>query len=78
MTEVCALVLEMRPDPPPHSAPTFTSFEGYVAARIFVEGLEANQCPFTPDSLATALESLGSVDIGLGGFIGFPASTVPR
>ena len=55
--------------------PTYTSFEGYVVGRIFVEGLRANRQAFTPDNLVAAFESLATLNIGLGGFIGFsPAS----
>lgn len=57
------------------AAPTYTSFEGYVVGRIFVEGLRANRQAFTPDNLVAAFESLATLNIGLGGFIGFsPAS----
>jgi ABC-type branched-subunit amino acid transport system substrate-binding protein len=60
---------------PTAAPPTYTSFEGYIAGRIFLEGLRANQGAFTPDNLVTALESLATLNIGLGGFIGFsPAS----
>lgn len=54
---------------------TYTSFEGYVVGRIFVEGLKANKAAFTPDNLVTAFESLASLQLGLGGFIGFSASS---
>lgn len=54
--------------------PTYTSFEGYVAGRIFIEGLKKNPGPFTSDNLVTAFESLATLDIGLGGFIGFSSA----
>jgi branched-chain amino acid transport system substrate-binding protein len=54
---------------------TYTSFEGYVAARIFIEGLKNNKGAFTPDNLVGAFEALNQLNIGLGGFIGFSAST---
>lgn len=56
-------------------APTYTSFEGYVVGRIFVEGLRANKQAFTPDNLVTAFESLATLQLGLGGFIGFSPSS---
>jgi ABC-type branched-subunit amino acid transport system substrate-binding protein len=55
--------------------PTYTSFEGYVVGRIFVEGLRANRQAFTPDNLVAAFESLATLNIGLGGFIGFSATS---
>lgn len=57
------------------AAPTYTSFEGYVVGRIFVEGLRANRQAFTPDNLVTAFESLATLNIGLGGFIGFSSTS---
>ena len=54
------------------SAPaTYTSFEGYVTARIFIEGLKKTAGGMNPANLATAFESLASLDIGLGGFVGY-------
>lgn len=55
--------------------PTYTSFEGYLAGRIFIEGLKKNTAAFTSENLVTSFESLASLDIGLGGFIGFSATS---
>lgn len=60
---------------PTGAPPTYTSFEGYVAGRIFVEGLRANTKAFNPENLVTAFESLQTLNIGLGGFIGFSAQS---
>jgi ABC-type branched-subunit amino acid transport system substrate-binding protein len=49
----------------------FTSLEGYVAARIFIAGLEKHKGPFTPDSLITDFEALGDLGLGLGAVSGF-------
>ena len=54
-------------------APTFTSLEGYIDARIFISGLLANQGPFTPNSIVAALESLGDLSLGLGPTMGYSA-----
>ena len=51
--------------------PTYTSFEGYVAGRIFIEGLKNNPRSFTSANLVQAFEALATFDIGLGGFTGF-------
>ncbi len=53
--------------------PTFTSLEGYIDARIFIAGLLANQGPFTPNSIVSALESLGDLSLGLGPTMGYSA-----
>lgn len=51
--------------------PGFTSLEGYIAARIFVAGLEKHQGPFTPESLVAAYETLGDLGLGIGATSGF-------
>jgi branched-chain amino acid transport system substrate-binding protein len=51
--------------------PTYTSFEGYVAGRVFIEGLKNNRRPFTASNLVAAFEGMSQLNIGLGGFIGF-------
>jgi branched-chain amino acid transport system substrate-binding protein len=44
--------------------PSFTSLEGYIAAKVFVEGLtRAGRNP-TRESFITALETMGRVDLG--------------
>jgi ABC-type branched-subunit amino acid transport system substrate-binding protein len=56
------------------SAPSFTSLEGYIAARVFIAGLDAHQGPFTPDTLIKTFESLPDLGLGIGATSGF-AST---
>ncbi len=50
----------------------YGSMEGYVAARIFVEGLKRAGRDLTREKLITAFESMGSTDIG-----GFAVSYSP-
>lgn len=45
--------------------PTFGSLEGYLAARILVRALSNMTAPITTDSVVSALEHLGSFDMGL-------------
>ena len=49
----------------------FTSLEGYIAARIFIAGLEKHKGPFTPESLVADYEALGDLGLGLGAASGF-------
>lgn len=49
---------------------TFTSVEGYVTAKIFVEGLRRTGKDLNREKFITALESMGDVDVG-GYFVGF-------
>ncbi|MBE0624791.1 MAG: ABC transporter substrate-binding protein [Burkholderiales bacterium] len=49
---------------------TFTSVEGYVAAKIFVEGLRRTGKDLSREKFITALESMNDVDVG-GFFVGF-------
>jgi branched-chain amino acid transport system substrate-binding protein len=44
----------------------FGSMEGYIAARIFVTGLEKVSGPPTRDGIVNAFEGLGKFDLGLG------------
>lgn len=46
--------------------PSHLSLEGYVAARLFVEGLRRIAGPISRESIIDALESIGDVDLGLG------------
>lgn len=46
---------------------SFTSFEGFIAARVFVEGLRRTGKDLTRERFVNALESMGNVD--LGGFL---------
>jgi branched-chain amino acid transport system substrate-binding protein len=45
-------------------APSFYGLEAYVEAKILVEGLRRSGNTITRDSLVTALESLGTFDLG--------------
>ena len=49
----------------------FTSLEGYVAARVFIAGLEAHEGPFTPDALVQTFEELPDLSLGIGASSGF-------
>jgi ABC-type branched-subunit amino acid transport system substrate-binding protein len=51
--------------------PSFTSLEGYIAARVFVAGLLANDRALTGDALVDAFEHLPSLALGLGASSGF-------
>ena len=51
--------------------PNFTSLEGYVAARVFIAGLERHTGPFTADSLVNAFETLPDLGLGIGATSGF-------
>ena len=51
--------------------PGFTSLEGYIAARVFIAGLERHQGPFTADSLVDAFETLPDLGLGIGATSGF-------
>jgi ABC-type branched-subunit amino acid transport system substrate-binding protein len=51
---------------------TFTSLEGYIAARLFVEALKANGPVLTDATLTNTLNTqMTSVDIGIGTVLGF-------
>jgi ABC-type branched-subunit amino acid transport system substrate-binding protein len=45
---------------------SFGSFEGYIAARLLIRGVQSVDGPVTRESLVEALEQLGDVDLGLG------------
>jgi hypothetical protein len=61
----------------PVAAPTFTSFEGYVTGRIFLEGLKANPGEPTSDSLVSTFENLPNLSLGFGATAGFAPLTDP-
>ena len=44
--------------------PSFTSLEGYIAARVFVEGLKRAGKDLTRDKFIGALESMSNTEIG--------------
>jgi hypothetical protein len=50
---------------------SFTSLEGYISARIFIEGLMAHEGPFTPEALVKTFEKLPDLALGLGAGAGF-------
>jgi hypothetical protein len=51
---------------------TFTSLEGYIAARLFVAGLELTGPLLTTDDLRQTLDSqIEGFDIGIGTLLGF-------
>ena len=54
--------------------PSFTSLEGYLAARVFVAGLAAHDGPFSPDALIATFEHLPTLNLGLGASSGFTPS----
>ncbi len=47
-------------------SPSFTSLEGYLAARVFVAGLEAAGGATDPEALVEAFETMPSLALGLG------------
>lgn len=51
--------------------PDAYSLEGYVAARIFVAGLEKQGAAITTESFVDTLEGMSDIDIGLGVSLGF-------
>jgi hypothetical protein len=57
------------------ASPSFTSLEGYVAARVFIAGLLSRQGPITPESLIAAFENLPNLSLGLGASSGFSTAS---
>jgi len=53
------------------STPSFTSLEGYIAARVFIAGLELHQGPFTASSIVDSFEALPNLGLGIGASAGF-------
>jgi branched-chain amino acid transport system substrate-binding protein len=53
--------------------PSFTSFEGYIDARIFIVGLLAHDGPYTPEGLIPSFEGTPIPDLGFGPGSGFSA-----
>ena len=54
--------------------PNFVSLEGYIVARIFVEGLRRSGASPTRESIIDAIESLSRLDIGLGVPVSFSST----
>lgn len=50
----------------PHAKPSFVAFEGYIVAKLLVEGLKKAGSHPTRENLIDALESLHKIDIGIG------------
>ncbi len=50
----------------PGEKPDYVSLEGWVAARLLIEGIQKAGRDVTPESLIDALEQLKQVDIGIG------------
>jgi branched-chain amino acid transport system substrate-binding protein len=48
----------------PGRVPDYVSLEGYIAARVFVEGLRHVKGPVTRDAFARSLETMGDYDLG--------------
>lgn len=55
------------------SPPSYTSLEGYLAAKVFVEGLKRAGKDLTREKFITALETLNYFDVG-----GFNVNFTPR
>ncbi len=53
--------------------PSFTSLEGYLAARVFIAGLLKHQGAYTADALIDTFEHLPNLALGLGANAGFSA-----
>ncbi|TMA99357.1 MAG: DUF4388 domain-containing protein, partial [Deltaproteobacteria bacterium] len=54
--------------------PDFVSLEGYLAARLLIEGLKRAGRDFTTETLVDALEDLRAVDLGVGATMSFGMS----
>jgi ABC-type branched-subunit amino acid transport system substrate-binding protein len=55
------------------AVPSFTSLEGYIAARVFIAGLQRHQGPFTSTSIVDSFEALPDLGFGVGATSGFSA-----
>ena len=55
--------------------PSFTSLEGYLAARVFIAGLVNHGGAFTSDALVGTFERLPNLNLGLGANSGFSANS---
>lgn len=71
-TATAPVVREMKQLPAamlPPSGVTYTTLEGYIAAKVMVEALRRAGSPLSREKLVTALESLKDFDVG-----GFPVN----
>ncbi len=50
----------------PTASPDFVSFEGFLVAKIFVEGLKRAPKKITRENVIDAIESIKNLDIGIG------------
>jgi ABC-type branched-subunit amino acid transport system substrate-binding protein len=67
-------VVEFRQDLATYSAggdAGFVALEGYLTAKIFVEGLKRAGTSSTRESIVDALEGLNGLDIGIGGSVSY-------
>jgi ABC-type branched-subunit amino acid transport system substrate-binding protein len=55
----------------PDAQPGFVSLEGYLAAKLFVEGVKQVKGTLTKESIVDALLTLNGQDIGIGTNVGF-------
>lgn len=55
----------------PGEKPDYISLEGYVAAKLLIEGLKRAGPALTTETLVDALEGMRGVDLGLGAPLGF-------
>lgn len=55
----------------PKASPNFVSLEGYLTAKVFVEGLKRAPQKITRENLIDAIESIHNLDIGIGEPIGY-------
>jgi len=58
----------------PDAPPDFVSLEGFLAAKIFVEGLKRAPSEVTRENLIDAFESIQELDIGIGEPISYSTS----
>jgi branched-chain amino acid transport system substrate-binding protein len=58
----------------PGEKPTFVSLEGWIATRLFIEGLQRAGKKLTTDTLVDALEQIKGLDLGIGVQLGFGPS----
>lgn len=58
----------------PDKKPGFVSLEGYLAAKILVEGMKNVSGPINTESLIDALEALNNYDLGIGEMVSYSKS----
>jgi branched-chain amino acid transport system substrate-binding protein len=55
----------------PGEAPSYVSFEGYVAANVLIQALRKVGPQLDTEALIDTLENLQNIDLGLGAKLGF-------